>query len=76
MATWAVSRKYPLPRRTRLATNILAIVACAQVIMGISTLVHYVPVSQALIHQSGSVTLLSIAIWLIMELKKLKYVPK
>jgi len=39
--------------------------------LGISTLLTYVPVSLAAAHQSGSLTLLSLALWLVHELKTL-----
>lgn len=39
--------------------------------LGISTLLTYVPVSLAAAHQSGSLTLLSFALWLVHELKTL-----
>ncbi len=41
-----------------------------QVGLGISTLLMYVPTSLAAAHQSGSLTLLSLAIWLMSELRK------
>jgi len=39
--------------------------------LGISTLLTYVPVSLAAAHQSGSLTLFSLALWLVHELKTL-----
>lgn len=59
-----------------MAMNILALGACCQVTLGIATLVHYVPVSLAVMHQTGSVALLTLAVWLSQELKKIKYIPK
>ncbi|GAM22046.1 hypothetical protein SAMD00019534_052210 [Acytostelium subglobosum LB1] len=60
-----------LTPRARLAANSLAVMGTAQVILGISTLLTFVPVSLGASHQAGSLTLLSIAIWLLHELKKL-----
>ena len=40
-------------------------------ILGISTLLTFVPVPLAASHQTGAVTLLSVAIWLVHELKRL-----
>jgi len=60
-----------LSPRAKLAANCLAGMATVQVALGISTLLTFVPISLAATHQSGSLTLLSIAIWLMHELKKL-----
>ncbi|XP_040294618.1 cytochrome c oxidase assembly protein COX15 homolog [Bufo bufo] len=65
------SRKIPLPRRARLAVNSLIAVAYLQVTLGISTLLLYVPTPLAATHQSGSLALLSMAIWLMNELRRL-----
>lgn len=52
--------------------NILCVFVL-QVALGISTLLLYVPTPLAATHQSGSVALLSLAIWVLSELRK---VPK
>lgn len=39
--------------------------------LGITTLLHYVPTTLAAAHQSGSLFLLSTAIWLTHELKRI-----
>ncbi|KAM4703473.1 heme A synthase COX15 isoform 2-T2 [Rhinophrynus dorsalis] len=70
-ALYFYSRKVPLPRRARLALNSLLAVAYLQVTLGISTLLLYVPTSLATTHQSGSLALLSMAIWLMNELRRL-----
>ncbi|KAM7344483.1 heme A synthase COX15 [Cochliomyia hominivorax] len=75
-AMWLLSRKYKLPRRAYWAINSAALVAWLQVLLGISTLIHHVPVPLAAAHQSGSLLLLSFAVWLSHELKFLKYIPK
>jgi len=49
----------------------LKIKSLFQMGLGISTLLTYVPVSLAAAHQSGSLTLLSLALWLVHELKTL-----
>ena len=53
----------------------LLILVCVQVGLGISTLLFYVPTPLAASHQAGSLTLLSLAIWLMHELRKTK-IPK
>ncbi|XP_075221377.1 heme A synthase COX15-like [Lycorma delicatula] len=54
----------------------MATMAWMQVGLGISTLLMYVPVSLAAAHQSGSLILLSLAVWLTHELKYVKRVIK
>ena len=73
---WIYSRKLPLNARTRLAINCLMGVALIQVSLGIATLLLYVPKPLAASHQSGALTLLSIAIWLSHELKLIRRIPK
>lgn len=70
IATFALARGVALPRRARLAANCLAGMALVQVGLGISTLLWFVPTPLAASHQSGSVVLLSFAIWLMSELRK------
>ncbi|XP_076599692.1 heme A synthase COX15 [Chaetodon auriga] len=67
------SRRMVLPRRAKIAISLLAAMAYGQVALGISTLLLYVPTPLAATHQSGSVALLSLAIWVLAELRK---VPK
>ena len=64
-------RGVPLPPRARLALNSLVAMAGVQVTLGVCTLLYYVPVSLAALHQSGSLVLLSFAIWLGTELKRI-----
>lgn len=71
-----MSRKYKLPGRASLAIKVALCAGYLQVILGISTLVHHVPVTLAALHQSGSLLLLSSMIWLCHELKYLKKVIK
>lgn len=69
LITWLISRRAVLPPRARLAVNCLAAMSGVQVGLGITTLLMYVPPHLAVTHQFGSLTLLSIAIWLKHELK-------
>ncbi|XP_026532738.1 cytochrome c oxidase assembly protein COX15 homolog [Notechis scutatus] len=66
---YLLSRKISLPRRTRMAFASLLTVAYLQVTLGISTLLLYVPTPLAATHQSGSLMLLSMAVWLVNELR-------
>lgn len=68
-----LSRRIPLPRRTKIAAATLLALAYTQVVLGISTLLLYVPTPLAATHQSGSLALLSGALWLMNELRR---VPK
>lgn len=65
------SRRMLLPRRAKIAISLLAAMAYGQVALGISTLLLYVPTPLAATHQSGSVALLSLAIWVLAELRKM-----
>ncbi|XP_076460364.1 heme A synthase COX15-like [Babylonia areolata] len=70
-AFWWMCRKAPLTPRARLAANCLLGMAFLQATLGVTTLLTYVPTSVAATHQSGSLVLLSIAIWLAHELRRL-----
>ncbi|XP_016075492.1 PREDICTED: cytochrome c oxidase assembly protein COX15 homolog isoform X3 [Miniopterus natalensis] len=72
-ALYFLSRRIPLPRRTKMAAATLLALAYTQVGLGISTLLMYVPTPLAATHQSGSLALLSVALWLMNELRR---VPK
>uniref|UniRef100_A0A672LR42 Cytochrome c oxidase assembly protein COX15 homolog n=1 Tax=Sinocyclocheilus grahami TaxID=75366 RepID=A0A672LR42_SINGR len=64
------SRRVHLPRRVKIAIGCLTAMAYTQVALGISTLLLYVPTPLAATHQSGSVALLTFAIWVLAELRK------
>ncbi|RZC37712.1 cytochrome c oxidase assembly protein COX15 -like [Asbolus verrucosus] len=70
-ALYLMSRKRVLPRRAYKAVAVFGAVAWLQVALGITTLLTYVPTSLAACHQSGSLLLLSTAVWLTHELKRL-----
>ncbi|XP_060824913.1 cytochrome c oxidase assembly protein COX15 homolog [Bombus pascuorum] len=70
------SRKYKLPGNAKKAIVAVLCAGYLQVLLGISTLVHHVPLPLAASHQSGSLIVLSTMIWLTHELKYLKYVLK
>lgn len=65
-----------LPPRAYKAVQAVAVMGWLQVVLGITTLLTYVPVSIAATHQSGSLVLLSMAVWLTHELKFLNKIPK
>ncbi|KAI9094111.1 cytochrome oxidase assembly protein-domain-containing protein [Phlyctochytrium arcticum] len=66
---WVMSRRVKLPRNSRIAMNALLAMTGVQVGLGISTLLYFVPTPLAAAHQSGSLTLLSIALWLMHTLR-------
>lgn len=76
VTTWLLSRRAVLPPRARMAVNCLVAMGGMQVGLGISTLLLYVPQELAVTHQLGSLTLLSLAIWLQHELRHVKKVVK
>ncbi|KAK2170866.1 hypothetical protein NP493_1127g00058 [Ridgeia piscesae] len=71
LGLWWLCRKAPLPPRAMMAANALAVMAVVQVGLGIATLLAFVPVHLAATHQSGAIMLLSCALWLGNELKKM-----
>lgn len=71
-ALWFYSRKVQIPRRAYVAASAVGIMAWVQVLLGITTLLHYVPVPLAASHQSGSLILLSFTLWLSHEMKHIK----
>ncbi|TRY67126.1 hypothetical protein TCAL_03480 [Tigriopus californicus] len=73
------SRGLPLSPRAKTAVIALTTMGWMQVGLGITTLLLYVPVPIAALHQSGALLTLTSALWLSHELKlmkALKYVPK
>jgi len=68
---WLWARKVPLPPRVRLALNAMLGMGSLQVLLGIATLYSLVLTEVAATHQAGSLTLLSISLWLLRELKRL-----
>jgi cytochrome c oxidase assembly protein subunit 15 len=51
------------PARYRVASHVLLLAFAAQAALGISTLLHGVPLALAAAHQSGAVVLLAAAVW-------------
>ncbi|UJR20724.1 hypothetical protein I4U23_023846 [Adineta vaga] len=60
-------------RRAAIARNLLAAMVILQASLGIGTLLYHVPIPMAAAHQTGSLALLSFALWLGFNLKR---VPK
>lgn len=70
------SRGLALPGRGSKAMAALCCAAYFQVVLGITTLLTYVPVHLAATHQCGSMIVLGAATWLCHELKYIRKIPK
>ena len=67
------SRRLPLHPRAQKAVAALTFFGWMQVGLGITTLLTYVPVSIAAMHQANSIITLSSSLWLSHELKHMKF---
>jgi heme a synthase len=70
MTLW--SRRFPLSPQVRNACHLVAGIGTAQVALGISTLLWFVPISVASLHQAGSLALLTSASYLLHVLKRVR----
>jgi len=66
---WVYSVRRSLPSRVRFGIHALLLVAIAQVILGISTLLLHVPVALGVIHQAGALTLLTVTLFINHQLR-------
>ncbi|CAF0927576.1 unnamed protein product [Didymodactylos carnosus] len=71
MAFAFMSRGKGFGRRAAMARNLVAAMVLIQATLGISTVLYYVPTSLAASHQMGSLTLLSLTLWLAYEMRRL-----
>ena len=74
LSMWALARSNPaifaaLPPPTRLALHAAVGMTAAQVTLGITALLNYVPVELGAIHQGGAVVLFSISMFLLHSLQ-------
>ncbi|CAD5212528.1 unnamed protein product [Bursaphelenchus okinawaensis] len=69
--TWLKGRKLALNPRAKVALHGLLAMGYLQAILGISTLVHQVPVWLASLHQSGSMALITFVLWLSNEIRRI-----
>ncbi|KAG9298338.1 hypothetical protein G9A89_002826 [Geosiphon pyriformis] len=70
-ALWFYSRRVPITANARRASNYLLGAVSMQATLGISTLIYMVPIPLASAHQAGSLTLLTIALWLIHSMRRI-----
>lgn len=61
---WFVARRYQLPRHLRFGMHALLLMGAIQIGLGISTLLLYVPISLAAIHQAGALLVFTIVLYL------------
>lgn len=73
---WLASRKLVLPRPTRLAVTSIAHMAWIQASLGLCTLLYFVPIPLAAMHQAGSLTLLTLSTWLFHTVSRRKPIIK
>ena len=59
-----------------LVCHLLTLVTRLQVCLGITTLLLYVPVPVAALHQSGALATLSVAMWTAHDMKFMKIISK
>lgn len=72
LTTWAIGRgRLRNDRRARTALHALLAAGLGQVALGIITLISVVPVHLGAAHQAGSLTLLTVTMWFLHELKRL-----
>ncbi|KAF7494666.1 Cytochrome c oxidase assembly protein COX15 -like protein [Sarcoptes scabiei] len=76
LGLWAYSLRLKLPKRARLATNLLALAMVAQITLGVTALLQYVPIEIASAHQANALLTLSLALWLSKELRWVKRIAK
>ena len=70
--TWLYSRRLPLTPQLRFASNLVMLLACFQLSLGVSTLLLYVPKHLAATHQAGALALLTSSLYLSHHLKMVK----
>jgi cytochrome c oxidase assembly protein subunit 15 len=66
---WLRVRREPVPRRARLAADLLLAMLALQITLGIATLLLAVPVSLAAAHQAGALLVFSAAIFVVHSLR-------
>ncbi len=69
---WIAAMRVALPIGSRVAVHCMLGMTVVQVSLGIFTLIYFVPVPLAATHQAGSLTLLSIALWTLHTLKRVR----
>jgi cytochrome c oxidase assembly protein subunit 15 len=69
--TWLYARRLALPSRVRMALNVMLAVVWMQAVLGVTTLRNHCDTSIASLHQLGSVSLVTAAVWFMHELRRI-----
>lgn len=72
VAVWLASRRLALPPRQSQAMALVPLVATAQAMLGISTLLELVPLPLAVAHQAGAFLLFTTLLWAVFTLKAVR----
>lgn len=59
---WWLARRYPLASGTRGLFHLLLVMLAVQVTLGITTLLHHVPIALAAAHQAGAMAVFTLAV--------------
>jgi len=73
LLVWAWSFRFPLSVRSRRHMNILALMALLQALLGIATLLAFVPVWLGALHQAGALLLVTASLVVIHGLRRLPH---
>lgn len=71
---WLYTRRLPLTPQLRFGSNLVMLLACFQLSLGVSTLLLYVPKHLAATHQAGALALLTSSLYLSHQLKMVRRV--
>lgn len=66
---WWYIRRYSVKIKQRNLVNLLMLIVSVQFLMGVLTLVYHVPLLLGVLHQGGSIFLLTTTIWLVHQQK-------
>jgi cytochrome c oxidase assembly protein subunit 15 len=69
VALWFATRFGQVAPRLRASASVLMMVAALQVLLGVSTLLLFVPIHLAALHQATAVLVFTAAIWLLHEIR-------
>jgi cytochrome c oxidase assembly protein subunit 15 len=69
LGLWLLSRRLELAPGARAAFTLLALLACAQLGLGIATLLNAVPVALGAAHQAGAILVLTAAVFALYQLR-------
>ena len=71
LGLWLIARRYRLPSHLRYAMHTLLVVGVIQVALGVFTLLLYVPVPLAAVHQAGALLVFTVVLFLAHQLRNI-----